>query len=124
MGDDTIEVEAKSLAADALPGFMMMDEKQRRMRDYYDAARSGRASKTDARFLASGHSSSTRIMPLIEAISKMDHKNPDLAKELIHEVYDLALLSQREMDPHMLHDFINRTNHILEALAVEALKNH
>jgi len=34
LGDDKIKVEAKSLAAESLPGFIVIDENQRRMRDY------------------------------------------------------------------------------------------
>ncbi len=123
LGDEKIEVEAKSLAADALPGFIIMDEKQRRMSDYMMRLDPEERQK-QMHFFGKRTFVVNTNNALIEAIRKLDHKNPDLAKELIHEVYELALLSQREMDPHMLHDFINRSNHILEALAVEALKNH
>ena len=58
----------------------------------------------------------------MEAIHKFDQNKPELAKELTREVYELALLSQSEMDPHALHEFVNRSNRILEALTVEALK--
>ena len=58
----------------------------------------------------------------MESIRKLDRSKPTLAKELILEVYELALLSQREMDPQALHEFITRSNRILEALTAEALK--
>lgn len=121
LGDDTIEVEAKSLTADSLPGFVMMDEKQRRMRDYMMRLDPEERQKQMPLFGKRTFVINTNN-PLIEAIRKIDHKNPDLAKELIHEVYDLALLSQREMDPHALHEFVNRSNRVLEALTAEILK--
>lgn len=121
LADETIEVEAKSLAADALPAFIIMDEKQRRMRDYMMRLDPEERQKQMPFFGKRTFVVNTNNA-LIDAIRKLDLRNPELAKELTHEVFELALLSQREMDPHMLHDFVNRTNHILEALAAEALK--
>ena len=123
LGIDQIEVEAKSLTADGLPGLIMMDEKQRRMRDYLMRLDPEEREK-QMQFFGKRTFVINTNNPLIESIRKLDQKKPDLAKELIHEVYELALLSQREMEPHMLHDFVNRSNRILEALTTEALKTN
>jgi molecular chaperone HtpG len=58
---------------------------------------------------------------LISAIRDLDKKNPALAEEVVKEIYQLSLLSQREMDPNALNDFINRSTHVLEQLTKEAL---
>jgi len=122
LSDENIDVEAKSLAADALPGFILMDEKQRRMRDYLmrmaPEERENQMSRFGKRTFVVNTNSA-----LMEAIRKLDHSKPDLAKELIREVYELALLSQKEMEPDALHEFINRSNRILEALTADALKS-
>lgn len=123
LGDEQIEVVAKSLAADQLPAFIVMDEKQRRMRDYMMRLDPEERQKQSLFFGKRTFVVNTNNA-LIEGIRKLDSKNPELAKELIHEVYELALLSQREMDPHMLQDFINRSNHILAALTAEAIKSY
>ncbi len=120
--DENIEVEAKSLAADALPGFIMMDERQRRMRDHFMRLDPQEREKQMSLFGKRTFVVNTNN-PLMESIRKLDHTKPALAKELTREVYDLALLSQREMDPHALHEFVNRSNRILEALTAEALKS-
>lgn len=121
LGDENIEVEAKSLATEALPGFIMMDEKQRRMRDYMmrldPEERQHQAIFGKRTFVVNTNN------VLMEAIHKLDRTKPELAKDLTQEVYQLALLSQREMDPHDLHEFVNRSNRILEALATEVLKS-
>jgi molecular chaperone HtpG len=119
--DDQIEVVAKSLATDSLPGFIMMDEKQRRMRDYLMRLDPKEREKEMSFFGKRTFVINTNNA-LIEAIRKLDRTKPELTKELIQEVYELALLSQKEMDPHALHEFINRSNHILETLTLEALK--
>lgn len=121
LGNEMIEVEAKSLASDSLPGFILIDEKQRRMREYMS-----RMDPEDRGGQVPFFNKKTFVIntnnPLIESIHKLDRQNPELAKELTHEVYELALLSQRELDPHDLHEFVNRSNRILEALTKEALK--
>ncbi len=123
LGDENIQVEAKSLAADALPGFIMIDEKQRRMRDYFMRLNPEERSHQMSFFGKKTFVVNTNN-PLIESIRKLDRTKPELAKDLTREVYELALLSQKEMDPHSLHDFINRSTHLLEALAAEATKGN
>jgi molecular chaperone HtpG len=122
LADDKIEIEAKSLATDSLPGFIMIDEKQRRMRDYLMRLDPEEREKQMPIFGKRTFVVNTNN-PLIDAIRKLDRTKPELAKELTKEVYELALLSQREMEPHALHEFVNRSNHILEALTMEALKS-
>lgn len=115
LSDDKVEVEAKSLAADSVPAFIMMDENQRRLRDYMLSLDpkdvSGNMHLIQKRTFVVNTNN-----PLISAIRKIDDVNPDLAKELVQETYELALLSQREMDPTSLNSFITRTNHVLEKL--------
>jgi molecular chaperone HtpG len=112
--DDKIEVEAKSLASDALPGFIMLNEDQRRMRDYMQSMHQGSGEPMD--FIKKTFVVNTNNK-LIAAVQRIGTKNPVLAKELVKQTYDLALLSQREMTPATLNDFVNRTNHVLEQLA-------
>lgn len=121
LADDSIEVEAKSLTSDGLPGFVLMDENQRRMRDYFlrldPSEREQNMSLFGKRkFIVNTNSG------LMDSIKKLDSTKPELAKELAREVYELTLLSQREMEPHSLQDFVNRSNRLLEALTAEVLK--
>lgn len=120
LNDDNIEVEAKSLAADSLPGFIMMNEKQRRMRDYF-LRLDPEERKKHAPFFSKRTFIVNTNNPLMESIRKLNSKNPELAKDLTYEVYELALLSQKEMDPKAMQDFVNRSTRILEALTSQAL---
>ena len=54
--------------------------------------------------------------PLISVLPKIDKIDAELAADVVKEIYELALLSQREMDPAHLNDFIGRSNRILEKL--------
>lgn len=115
LGDLKIEVEAKSLASDALPGFVMIDEGQRRMRDYMlqmdPKEMSSKMHLLDKRTFVVNTNN-----PLMTLIQKIDESNPELAKDLVQETYELALLSQREMDPALLNSFIARSSRILAQL--------
>lgn len=114
LGDDKIEVEAKSLASDGLPGFIMLNEDQRRMRDYMQSMHPAGSDAMD--FIKKTFVVNTNNK-LMQAVHKIGNKNPELAKELVRQTYDLALLSQREMTPATLNEYVNRTNHVLEQLA-------
>lgn len=120
LSEENIEVEAKSLATDHLPGFIVMNEKERRMRDYLMRLNPDDSIKASAlgkkKFIVNTNNA------LISSIQKLDQRNPDLAKDLTREIYELTLLSQKEMDPEALHEFVNRSNRVLEALTKEALK--
>lgn len=114
LDDDKIEVEAKSLASDNVPGFILLEEGQRRMRDYMQRLSPEGGDAMD--FIKKTFVVNTNNK-LVQSIEKIAHQKPDLAKELVRQTYELALLSQREMSPNALNEYINRTNHVLEELA-------
>lgn len=116
LDDANIKVEAKSLATEAIPGFVVIDENQRRMRDHFMHLDPKEAAEKMALFSTYTFVVNTNN-PLIAAAQKLDATHPDLAKDLIKESYELALLSQREMNPNSLNDFVVRSNRVLEKLA-------
>lgn len=116
LNNDKIKVEAKSLAADALPGFILIDENQRRLRDYMLHLDPKDVESTmnlieNKVFVVNTNS------PIMASIQKIDEVDPDLAADLVNQAYELSLLSQREMDPSHLNDFISRSNRVLEKIA-------
>lgn len=115
LSDQKIQVEAKSLASDAMPGFVMIGEEQRRMRDYMMAMNQNSAPEqldmlAPRTFVINTNNS------LINMIKDLDQKDPELAKEMVLEVLDLSLLSQKELDPKTLSNFIGRSTSIMEKL--------
>lgn len=114
LSEEGVEVDAKSLATDALPGVILIDEHQRRFRDYMlhmdPSEASSKNMVTKRTFVVNTNH------PLIAALPKLAEKDPELAKEVVTEVYELSLLSQREMDPHSLNAFISRSQRVLQKL--------
>jgi molecular chaperone HtpG len=120
---ENLQVEAKSLASDALPGFIVLDENQRRLRDYMlhldPKDLSNKMSMMGTRTFVVNTNS-----PLMNMIEKVDALDPELAGDMIKETYDLALLSQREMDPESLNSFITLCNKVLERAAEAVAKKN
>ena len=116
-----VEVEAKSLASDELPGFVMLDEQQRRMRDYMVSMDPNKGSAEMEMFGKRTFVVNTNHK-LVHSVQNLEGKNPDLAKALVQHMYDLALLSQREMNPDQLNAFVNRSSEVLEQLTDVAAK--
>lgn len=118
LSDSSYEVEAKSLASHELPALIMMDEQERRMRDYFQSMSPENAGSF-------GQTKRTLVLntnnPLVNMLPKMEVKNPALAKELAQEVIDISLLSQREMGAEDLQGFIKRTTKLLEQLTLLAV---
>ena len=115
LGKKDLIVEAKSLSSSHLPGLVLIEEKERRMRDYL--------AKTDPqqqllpvkmKFIVNTNS------PFVQAIQKLHTKKPDLSKQLTEQMYELALLAQGEVaSTEHLHRFIEANTQLLEKLTQE-----
>lgn len=109
-----IDVEAQSLATDSLPAFILFKEEERRLRDTlaYEQRKSmnGLVKPT---FVINTNNK------LINAIGVVEKKDPELAGEMAEAVYDLASLSQKEMEPEKLTSFIQRNTRVIEKLAIK-----
>lgn len=105
------DVEAKSLASEAIPSLIMQDENERRMREYM------RSVSPDMPFpLGKKKLVVNTNHPLIHLLPKIAETDPELARHVTEEVADLALLSQREMSGDELNAFITRTQLLLEKM--------
>lgn len=116
---EQVEVEAKSFASDALPGFLLLDENHRRMRDYMKAMSRGGHNFSEPDFFGKKTFVINTNNPLISSIMKLDAKDPELAEALVHQVYRLALLSQKELDPGNLQEFVAKNTDVLEKLTAK-----
>lgn len=112
---ENLEVEAKSLASSTMPAFLMIKEEERRMRDSLVHHNREMAKQAHA-FMKPTLVINTNNK-LIQEISRVDRSDPELAQEMAHALFDLARLSQREMEPEAMGMFITRNTKILEKLA-------
>ncbi|MCB1108017.1 MAG: molecular chaperone HtpG [Chlamydiia bacterium] len=116
LNQENLEVEAKSLTSHSVPAFIMLSERERRMRDYF--ALSGQDLPTSMgskrTFVINTNS------PLVQSIQKLKGKEPELATSLVKQLYELSLLSQRELDSKDFSTFLKRSTDLLEALTKAA----
>lgn len=113
LGEENTEVEAKSLASEDLPAFILIDEQMRRMRDYMRMSQMGGADLmggSKLKFVVNSNNS------LIQSLEKVQAKDEELAKEVVKELYDLAKLNQRELEAKEINQFGSHTAKLLEKL--------
>jgi molecular chaperone HtpG len=110
---ENVDVDAKSFAAESIPGFILIDEGQRRLRDYMQSM-DPKNGENQKHFFGKRTFVVNTNNWLMANIEKINIVNPELAQDMIMQAYDLALLSQREMDPAAMNDFISRSNRVLE----------
>ncbi|MFZ0565088.1 MAG: molecular chaperone HtpG [Chlamydiales bacterium] len=120
LGISNLEVEAKSLASESFPAFLMIKEEERRLRDTLQFHNRGEGVQKQSTLVKPTLVVNTNSK-LIQAIHQVEDKDPALAKEMAQEVYDLVLLSQREMEPEALSEFISRSTSVLEKLALKLI---
>ncbi|MCI5051993.1 MAG: molecular chaperone HtpG [Simkaniaceae bacterium] len=112
LNDDKVEVEAKSLAGEGLPAFIAIDEQSRRMRDYMSLTQQELPKDLFGKrtFVVNTNS------PLISAVYKLRETKPELAQEMVKQIFDLSLLGQRELGGDQVSEFIKRSTKLFEAL--------
>jgi molecular chaperone HtpG len=108
-----VGVEAKSLHSDSVPALLIVDEEMRRMRETMALAQQQLPPGLAAKHTLVVNTNNK----LIQSIYRLKEKDPTLAQDMVHHLYELSLLSQRELEPSALSQFIARSNQILEKLA-------
>jgi molecular chaperone HtpG len=109
---DNLKVEAKSLASDQIPAILLTDETSRRMQETLTLTQGALPEAFQAKktFVVNTNH------PLIQKLYGLQNQNPTLAKELSHYLYELSLLSQKELKESELSSFVARSHRVLNAL--------
>jgi molecular chaperone HtpG len=105
-----LTIEAKSLASNSLPAFIVIDEGQRRMKEFMALSDHTFSLPEKRTFVLNTNSK------LVDKIYRLKEKEPELASKMARHLYEVSQLSQKELSAHALSDFIARSNTILEQL--------
>ncbi len=107
-----VEVEAKSLAVDSLTGLVLLDEEERRFRDYMAIAQGKTHTLTrKKKFVVNTNNK------LVQAALRLSVKQPELANDLARHLFDLNLLTQKELEPEQTQEVHARHLQLLEKMA-------
>lgn len=114
LSQQKLEIEAKSLANSTLPAFLVIDEETRRLRDTMAITSSHRSATQPLE-------KKTFVVNTNNALINSLYKHPDheFAKEVFMHLYQLSLLSQKELPPKEFPELIERSNKILSKLLSE-----
>lgn len=115
LGIENLDVEAKSLATDTLPALFLINEDERRMRNSLAYMQKEEASYSHA-FVKPTFVVNTNHS-LVQIIQKVNESDPDLAKEMVHALYDHARITHKEIDPSTIAHSLSRSLSIMEKLA-------
>ncbi len=113
LAEQTTDIEPKSLASDHVHAFLMLDEKNRRLRDYFELS----GQQTETAFAGKKTLVINTNSPLIQAIHALKERKPDLAKEMALHLYHLTLLDQKELSPDKLTLFLKDAGKMLTYLS-------
>ena len=106
-----LEIDAKSLAAEGLPGMVLIDENMRRLRDYLILTQ-GKA--PDRQFKKTFVVNTNN--KLVQSAMRLSETKPDVAHDLICQIYDLSCLAQKEIEPAEAEQVVARNQQLLEKL--------
>jgi len=118
VGNDKLKIRIEALKTTEVPGIILLSEYSRRMQEMskmYGLSGMNMGSMfPDEQTLVLNRSN-----PLIMAIAEMsgNESKKDDAKLICQHVYDLAMLSHKQLDPEAMTRFIERSNVLLGKLA-------
>lgn len=116
MNQEHLTVEAKALQSKEVFGFVSLDEQMRRLRDLMQSTSSERvpdeltAKKT---FIVNTNH------PLAKKLPALHKKDAGLCKKLVEQMYQLSLISQKEMDSTSFTSFLESTGSLIQELALQ-----
>ncbi|MCR6545466.1 molecular chaperone HtpG [Dehalobacterium formicoaceticum] len=118
LGNDKLKVQVETLKTEDVPAIVLLSEQTRRMQDmnvlYGRSDLKGMFPDEETLVLNAGN-------PLVQGVLKLKEQ-PEKQEELdliCRHLYDLAMLSHKQLEPAALTDFIARGNKILMMLAKE-----
>jgi len=108
--DDAVDVQAKSIDA-SFPALLTLSEEERRFRDYMTRVSGDATALQPQRSLIVNTNS-----PLVQAVYKVQEKQPELANEVVRHIWDLTCLTHHELPPAEMQEFIDRSTRVLAKL--------
>lgn len=116
LGNDKLKVQVETLKAEDIPAIILLSEQSRRMQDM--SVLFGRGDMKDM-----FPSEETFVLnagnPLVKSVLKLSEQpeKKEAMNLICRHLYDLAMLSHKQLEPSAMTDFIARGNKILGLLA-------
>jgi len=115
LGNDKLKIQVENLKTETVPGMILLSEHSRRMQEMskmFGGLDTGMFPSEETLVL---NNKNSLIKALVSMKDKQD-KAEDI-KLICQHIYDLAMLSHKQLEPENMTKFIERSNLILEKLA-------
>jgi molecular chaperone HtpG len=118
MANDNLKVQVEALKATSIPGMILLSEQSRRMQEMskmFGGMDMGHMFPKEETLVLNKNNN------LIQAILRLQDKEDkkEDVNLICEQVYDLAMMSHKQLDPEAMTKFIERSNLILSRLAQE-----
>jgi molecular chaperone HtpG len=117
LSDDKLKVQVEALKAVSIPGMILLSEQSRRMQEMSKMFGGGmdmRSMFPDEQTLVLNRNNN--LIQMLLKLKDNDDRKED-TKMICEQVYDLALMSHKQLDAEAMTKFIERSNLILSKLA-------
>lgn len=116
LGDSNLKLQVESLKSEAVPGMILLSEQSRRMQEM---SRMFGGMDMSTMFPKEHTLVLNRKNSLIQMLLRLKDKDDrkDDTKMICEQIYDLAMMSHKQLEPDAMTKFIERSNQILFKLA-------
>jgi molecular chaperone HtpG len=119
--NDKLKVEVEALKTSSVPGMILLAEESRRMQEMskmFGGMNLGSMYQAEETLVL--NSNNNLIKSLVSMKEREDKK--DDTKLICQHIYDLAMMSHKQLEPEAMTGFIERSNEILSRLAASDLE--
>lgn len=113
LGKEKLDIAVENLKTSSISGIILLSEENRRMQEMmkmYGMNLGGPAPEAEEKLVLNQNS------PLVQLISK-NAEDKETTKLLCEQVYDLAMLTHKQLEADAMTAFVERSNKVLEMLA-------
>ena len=110
---EKLDVQAKSLASDNLPAMVVYREENRRLRDILQLTQG----KADRSVLGKPTFVVNTNNKLVLAAYRLADKQPEVAREIVHQIYDLTRFVQKDLEASEIEQVATRQHSLIEKMS-------
>jgi len=116
--DDKLKISVESLKSDSVPAILLLSERSRRLQEF--SRMYGTMGLDTSMFPAEEKLVLNRSNSLIKMLGKLknDENRKNDVELIVRHVYDLAVMSQKQLEPENMSQFIERSNRLLTRLVL------
>lgn len=116
IGDEDLKIQVENLKTSSIPGMILLSEQSRRMQDlsrYFGGQDMSHMFPKEETLVINNNNS---LIKSILKLKEKDNKKDDVLM-ICRQVYDLAMMSHKQLESATMTKFIDRSNKILEKIA-------